>query len=212
VFPVANTIRQVDPRLDTASRVTITSRLISDWDSESYIEATFFAAKKRLALINSVAVVVRDVPRWVPYAHGETLFFPLFAYFVPRMLWPDKPKHTLGREFGVTFRVVNVVDEKTSIASTVAGELMWNFDLPGVMIGMVLWGFVMRGLYRRYGESAEPDPVRQSIHMVLIVLFLHFGAGIAAQSVGVARTLLLLEAFRWLARRMGLVRFEERSA
>ena len=211
VFPVGNTIRLVDPRLDTASRVTITSRMISEWDSEHYMDATFVAAKKRLALINSVAVVMRDVPRWVPYAHGETLFFPLFAYFVPRMLWPDKPQHTLGREFGVTFRVVNMVDQKTSIASTVAGELLWNFDVPGVLIGMVLWGLVMRALYRRYGESTEPDPMRHAIHMVLLVQFLHFGAGIAAQSVGVARTLLLLEAFRWLARRTGLVRIEERT-
>ena len=212
VFPVGNTIRLVDPRLDTASRVTITSRMISEWDSQHYLDATFYAAKRRLALINSVAVVIRDVPRWVPYAHGETLFFPLFAYFVPRVLWPDKPQHTLGREFGVTFRVVNMVDQKTSIASTVAGELFWNFDLPGVVVGMALWGFVMRALYRRYGESTQPDPLRHAIHILLLVQFLHFGAGIAAQSVGVARTLLLLEAFRWLARRTGLVRVEGATA
>jgi hypothetical protein len=212
VFPVGNTIRLVDARLDTASRVQITSRMISEWDSAHYMDATLYAVKKRLALINSVAVVIRDVPRWVPYAHGETLFFPLFAYFVPRMLWPDKPQHTLGREFGVTFRVVNMVDEKTSIASTVTGELLWNFDLPGVLIGMALWGFGMRALYRRYGESTEPDPMRHAVHMVALVQFLHFGGGIAADCVGVARTLLLLEAYRWMARRTGLVRVEERAS
>jgi hypothetical protein len=212
VFPFANTIRIVDPRLDTTERVLITSRMISDWDTDHYMFASLHAAKRRLALINSVAAVIRDVPRWVPYENGRTLFYPTLAFFVPRILWPDKPKHTLGREFAETFRVIHILDEQTSISPTVTGELYWNFGVPGVLIGMALWGMLMRALYRRYGESPFPDPVRQAIHVVLLVQFLHFGAGISAQTVTVLRILVLIEGFRWLARRAGLVRLGEVAA
>jgi len=206
VFPFANTIRIVDPNLDTTTRVEITSNMISHWDTDHYLFASLHAAKQRLSLINSVAVVIRDVPRWVPYAEGRTLFYPTLAYFVPRILWPDKPRHTLGREFGVTFRVVQILDNLTSIAPTVPGELYWNFDVPGVVIGMALWGMLLRVLYRRYGEAEFSDPVRQSIHVVLLVEFLHFGGGISAQTVAILRILALLEGYRWIARRAGLVR------
>ena len=209
VFPFANTFRLIDANIDVADRWSMTTRMISDWDSEHYAGATWIAVKHRLALINSVAAVVRDVPRWVPYAQGGTLFYPAVSLFVPRFLWPDKPKHTLGREFGVTFRVVHILDQKTSISPTVTGELYWNFDIPGVVVGMALWGFLMRVFYRRYGESAVPDPVRHAVHMVLLVLFVHFGAGIAAQVVAVVRTVLLIEAYRWIARRAGLVTLTE---
>jgi len=71
---------------------------------------------------------------------------------------------------------------------------------------MALWGMLMRVLYRRYGESDFPDPVRQSIHVVLLVQFLHFGGGISAQTVAIIRMLVVLEGFRWMARRAGLAK------
>ena len=74
--------------------------------------------------------------RWVPYARGRTLFLPTLVHFVPRLIWPDKPKMAFGREFGQLFRVVGVRDTETNIASSVPGELYWNFDLPGIVLGM----------------------------------------------------------------------------
>lgn len=207
VFPFANTFRLIDARIETSERITMTTRMISDWDTDRYMRASWGLFKRRLALINSVAVVIRDTPRWVPYAHGDTLFVPAFSYFVPRFVWPDKPAYGLGGEFGQKFHVVGMLDKKSSIAPTVAGELYWNYGTPGVILGMVLWGAWMRGLYRRYGESTVPDPVRRAIHLVLLIQFLHFGGGIAAQTVALVRTLVLLEAYRWIARRTGLLRW-----
>jgi hypothetical protein len=208
IFPFFNTFRLIDPRLDTMTRVEMTSGIISTWDSTSYLKASTTAAKSRLALINSVAVVVRDTPRWVPYANGRTIFLPSLAFFVPRVLWADKPQFDLGREFGRTFRMTLVVDDKTSIAATVPGELYWNFDLPGIIVGLAVWGTVIRFFYRRYGFGKEFDPVRRAIHVVLLIQFIHFGGGIAGQGVVVVRTLILLEGFLWLARRTGLLRVE----
>jgi hypothetical protein len=205
VFPFYNTFRVLDPRIPWKGRVAVTAEIIRGWDVEQYLDHSISAVKRRLALANSVAVVIRDVPRWVPYAQGQTLFLPTIAFFIPRVLWPDKPAFTMGRTFAETFRVVHILDQDTRIAVTVPGELYWNFDLPGVVIGMALWGLALRFLYRRYGESRFRDPVRHAIHIVLLIQFVHFGGGLAAQTVIVLRTLVMLEVLRWLGRRAGLL-------
>ena len=205
VFPFYNTFRLLDQRIAWSGRVALTTETILDWDLNKYKKETLQTVKQRLALVNSVAVVIRDVPRWVPYARGETIFLPAIAFFVPRVLWPDKPWFTMGRTFAETFRVVHTLDQDTRIAVTVPGELCWNFDLPGVIFGLALWGIAMRFLYRRYGEGRALDPVRRAIHIVLLVQFVHFGGGLAPQTVAVLRILVVLELLRWLGRRTGVL-------
>ncbi|HXV75833.1 MAG TPA: hypothetical protein VD788_05885, partial [Candidatus Polarisedimenticolaceae bacterium] len=192
IFPFFNTFRLFDPRIPLSNRIEMTTRVIRTWDLEAYLAQSATAVQRRLALINSVAVVVRDTPRWVPYAEGSTLFLPAIAYFIPRAIWPDKPRFTLGREFGETFRVIHILDEKSSIAATVPGELYWNFDFPGIVVGMAVWGAAMRFFYVRYGQAHGQDPVRRAIHILLLIQFVHFGGGLAAQSVLLLRTLILL--------------------
>jgi hypothetical protein len=205
VFPFYNTFRALDPRIAGGARVALTYEIASAWDYDEYLEQSVGTAKRRMAMINSVAVVLRDVGRWVPYAYGETLFTPALTFFIPRILWPDKPYFTMGREFAETFRVVAILDRDTRVAVTVPGELYWNFDLPGILLGMALWGAVLRFLYRRYGEAVTLDPVRRAIHIVLLIQFVHFGGGLAAQAVSVLRILLVLEAYRWISRQAGLI-------
>lgn len=205
IFPFFNTYRVLDPRQSASQRVAETAKTLISMNAEEYMAASVGTFKRRLTLINSVAVIIRDVPRWVPYERGDTLFMPAMAFFVPRFVWPDKPFFTMGRDFGVKFRVVHILDDKTRIAVTVPGELYWNFDLPGIFLGMALWGVVLRLLYRRYAGSAGLDPVRRAIYMLLLIQFVHFGGGLAGQSVGVFRTLLILEAFCWVCRRLGLI-------
>jgi hypothetical protein len=205
IFPFFNTYRNLDPRQSLGERASTTLNMLASMDRDEFTKHSLGTFKRRIALINSVAVVIRDVPRWVPYERGSTLFMPAMALFVPRFLWPDKPMFMMGRDFGVKFRVVNILDDKTRIAVTVPGELYWNFDLPGILLGMALWGMVVRLVYRRYASSAGLDPVRRAIYILLVIQFVHFGGGIAGQSVGVIRTLIILEVFCWTCRRLKLI-------
>lgn len=206
IFPFFNNYRTLDPRRPLGDRVSTTMNLLVSMDRNEFLEESLGTFKRRVALINSVAIVIRDVPRWVPYERGNTLFVPAMAYFVPRFIWPDKPLFMMGRDFGEKFRIVSVFDDMTRIAVTVPGELYWNFDLPGILFGMAFWGVLVRLVYRRYAGSAGLDPVRRAIYMLLLVQFAHFGGGIAGQSVGLIRTLIILEVFAWVCRRMGLIR------
>jgi hypothetical protein len=205
VFPFYNTFRQLDPRIPNADRMRMTAGIVSGWDSDEYHAQSIGMVKRRMSMINSVAVVIRDVGRWVPYANGDTLFTPALTFFIPRVIWPDKPYFTMGRRFAETFRVVAILDLDTRVAVTVPGELYWNFDLPGILLGMMIWGIALRYLYRRYGEAESLDPVRRAIHIILLIQFAHFGGGLAAQAVGVIRIMIVLEAYRWISRRASLL-------
>jgi hypothetical protein len=203
VFPFYNTFRWSDAEMSQTERLGETVHTLGGWDSENFELFSLGGVKRRMAMINSVAIVVRDVGRWVPYARGETLFTPLLTYSIPRFLWPDKPVLEEGRTFGRLFRVTNYLTRKTHIAATIPGELYWNFDLPGIVVGMALLGVAMGWMYRRYGASSDLDPVRRSIYVVLLVQLVHVEGSLAPAIVGAVRPLLLIEFLRWIARRQG---------
>lgn len=203
VFPFYNTFRKLDAGIPVGARMGLTWEVMRHWDFDEYSDRSVGAFKLRVSLINSLAVVIRDVPRWVPYARGETLFLPALSFFIPRVIWPDKPVMTMGRDFGEKFRVVHILDEKTWVSCTVPGELFWNFDLPGILFGMALWGVGMRFLYRRYGEAEGVDPIRRAIYILLLIELVHFGASLAPQVADLVRTLFMLELFRLLSRWLG---------
>ena len=209
VFPFFNRYRELDPYLSREKRFELTYEILASRSLGEYAEEAVVGFKGRMALVNSVGVVLRDVGRWVPFANGETIFGPTLAFLVPRAVWPDKPYFVTGRDFGRLFRVVGITDQFTSIAPTVVGELYWNFDLPGILAGMAVFGGCLRLLYRRYGSGGGLDPLRRAVHMALLVHITHFDGGIAGQTAGLVRNVLLFEAVIWLGRRMGQFELRE---
>ncbi len=86
-------------------------------------------------------VIVLDIsPSIIPYQYGST-FMDFFAQFVPRLVWRDKP---LPIEYVVTQRVTGV---ESGSPFTIIGELYLNFLWPGVVMGMLLFGVLMRSVY-----------------------------------------------------------------
>ncbi len=204
VFPFYNTYRSYYRTDSHADRIEQAYENVLHSSSETYQLLSVGTFKRRLALINSVAVVVRDVGRWVPHANGETLFAPLATYLVPRFVWPDKPQVELGREFGRRFRLTTYASRKTHVAPSVPGELYWNFDLPGIIVGMALMGLTLRWIYRRYGAEGALDPVPNAVYVVVLLTISQLEGNLAAVVVGMGRWLVLIEALRWIGRRYRL--------
>lgn len=78
--------------------------------------------------------------------YGETVG-ELAYFFIPRQLWPDKPI-----SFAYRFSEENTPLEYTPGHSggdtpSDIGELFLDFGLPGVIAGMFVFGYLMRGLY-----------------------------------------------------------------
>ncbi len=68
---------------------------------------------------------------------------PILIAFIPRFLWPDKPKIQLGAWFAVEIGAGQVNDFgsiNNSINMTVAGELYLDFGWIGVLFGSLFFG------------------------------------------------------------------------
>jgi len=79
------------------------------------------------------------------FLHGSTLEYLGFA-FVPRFLWPAKPKIAKGAWFA--YRIGEAISRpdgtySNSINMTVPGELYLNFGWGGVVVGCYLFGALL---------------------------------------------------------------------
>lgn len=100
--------------------------------------------------IEKAAVAAQKIPADGPYLGGESLFNWVYSP-IPRSLWLDKPQVSLGYRFGEEIYGKNY--------DTVRGgghppslpvELYWNLGMPGVAVGMLLYGFVLASFYRAF--------------------------------------------------------------
>ncbi len=210
IFPLYNTFRRVDQNLDTTRRVDRTFDMARAWTADKYMDASLFAFIKRVTIVSSVAAIISDTGRWVDYRYGETLLLAPIGLFVPRVLWPDKPNISIGREFGSTFRLKGAMDEETEISPSMVGELYWNFSIPGVVVGMWLLGMGYRWGYQRFGAGSTFDPIRKALYATLLPTALLLEGSIAVTFAGIFKILAILVLFLLLSRRLGWL--EEKQA
>ncbi|HEX5043052.1 MAG TPA: O-antigen polymerase [Candidatus Polarisedimenticolaceae bacterium] len=209
VFPLYNTFRTTDRHLDTNRRLEQTLTRAQRWDGSEYVERSVEAFFVRLALVSSPAAVIRSVGRWEDYRHGSTLTN-MFLAFIPRAIWPDKPKMYAGHEFGHTFGLLNPMDVETSVACTMVGELYWNFGVPGVLG----WGFLVGGLfrwvYRRFGEGGRMDALRKALYVALLIQLLSLNEGDQGLLLpAVLETLVLYSGVTWVLLKLRWIERQE---
>jgi hypothetical protein len=134
----------------------------------------------------------------------------LKAVFIPRFLWPDKPMMSRGYWFSAYVGVSEYEDEhNSSTAISPAGEMYWNFGIPGVVVGL----FIMGGLFGILWRFSGTNPFERAwtalaygfatlyiggieadctgVCVVLIAMFLLLGVGIGVQRMAEYRTRVL---------------------
>lgn len=206
IFPLYNTYRNTHWDESAGRRLDETVQQVSRWDRSEFVAHSVTAFMNRFALVYCVAAILRDVPRAVPYQYGSTLVLAPIGMFVPRFIWPDKPMIMIGRQFGETFQLVNPLDETTQISPTFPGEFYWNFDLPGVVLGMLLFGVAMRWFYERYGGGSDFAPLRRACYLGLLPPAIHFEGNVAGMVGIVGKSLVIMAFFVFVARRFGMLK------
>jgi hypothetical protein len=87
----------------------------------------------------TISRVIQSVPARKPYANGETIFLSLAGSFIPRFIWPDKPKaggaYNFQRFLGVTLKGY-------SIGLSPFGESWGNFGKVGGIVFMFFFGLL----------------------------------------------------------------------
>jgi hypothetical protein len=120
---------------------------------------------------------------------------------IPRAIWPDKPSIALGRFYGGLFGG----DEITSYAISTLGEVYINFLLPGVIIGMLLYGVAYRWIWNMFVEHLPRSCVSRSVYMVvwLQVFAIGTSSNFAAMFGGLLKMFLILGVMMIVARTRG---------
>jgi hypothetical protein len=129
---------------------------------------------------------------------------------VPRFLWPDKPNMNPGKWFTVQLGFSSrEEDATTSSAMTSAGELYWNFALPGVILGTAIQ-YLMYGylwvLAERFGKSTFVGALLYMISVASINAGDFSGSIIFALGIYI----LLVPLFLWPRLKKSMVLFRSR--
>lgn len=97
--------------------------------------------------IDTFAVVMKYTPNPRPFTYGSSLIPTLLAASVPRQLWPDKPIYDQSYEFERNYLGMPPYYHGHT-SPQLAADLYQNLGLPGVFVGMFIFGVLLGRLFR----------------------------------------------------------------
>jgi hypothetical protein len=103
-----------------------------------------------------LAAALAQIPKKLHYTYGRTILGDLVARPIPRALWSDKPEPPRDKLISSLWPVER---KKGGINPefSVLLYFFWDFGIPGVVVGMLLFGVGARALFeyfRNYRHSA----------------------------------------------------------
>lgn len=145
---------------------------------------------ERSSVKGSTEMVVEKTGQSVAFQHGYTLT-PLWAAFVPKIIWPDKPDVQTGQLVNKAFHVTDSDD--VYISPSHLGELYWNFGWTGAAVGMALIGAICGWIGARFNLAEFRTVTRILVTVVTIKqLIVGFEGTIASTYVVWLRSLLAI--------------------
>ncbi len=128
--------------------------------------ATSFA--ERIDILSTLAVVVSNHEALAPYEElyglDNNIYVEMTTAMIPRVLWPDRPVASDPRQYSDLYFDFG----GTSYAVTPIGDLLRNFGIIGIPIGMFVLGFVLRLMYSTLVEGKAPVVWRLMLYFMLI--------------------------------------------
>lgn len=145
----------------------------------------------RVTLKQNIELLANGMGKTVPFLNGETIY-PLLYAFIPRAFAPDKPDASAtGRIFNHKFHISE--SRATYISISNNGDLYWNFGWTGLIIGMILVGFIMCLVASICRLDYHPNlPKFLILLLTIYLLVLRFETGLAEAYTYWIRTLVLL--------------------
>ena len=100
----------------------------------------------RQAGIDALAVVMKYTPNPRPFGYGASVIDAFISATIPRQLWPAKPLFDPSRDFEQNYlSMPSYYHGHTSCQ--LAADLYQNMGLPGVFLGMLIFGIFVKWLY-----------------------------------------------------------------
>lgn len=143
VFPIISTYRSM-------SMAPSFGTLLSVIQAAPVGTSSIIDVLGRISWLSSIAKVIMAVPQHIPFAYGETIW-PAFTWFVPRIIWSDKPMLSIGAWYAHEILGWDPLS-RSEAAITLWGDAYLNFGTIGMVIAGfsmgLLFGYVYNILYR----------------------------------------------------------------
>jgi hypothetical protein len=161
--------------------------------------APLATVERRLSVgIATLSDVVRRTPGEVPYLGGVS-YLPMLTGFVPRALWPGKPREIFGQTFGHRYRYLDPADRATSWNVPWLVEAYVNFGVAGVVLGMALIGAFL-ALFDRLFDDRDMTPPEFAVGASLLVPLAYQASNLSVMT----SNLIPIALWLWLYFRLGL--------
>ncbi len=108
--------------------------------------------------LSAVSLVKQKTPSIIPFWDGES-YLPIFTKFIPRFLWPDKPKENMGQEFGHRYGILAWDNLTTSMNTPIVAEAYMNFGETGFYLIFFILAIVMAKVYSKQNSTQNQDPL-----------------------------------------------------
>jgi hypothetical protein len=200
IFPIFNAYRTAPTRV--ASPLTAWEEALSKNSLLSFdmLSGGADAAAKRIGGIVPLSLIIRYTPASWDYQHGQTFYSAIFAP-IPRFVWEEKPPAFDKVGFGQAYFLQGSNNVTTAQAPTVPGELYLNFGWLGIIIGMIIYGAILRFVwewYRGTGQAAGPLLILLIIWSNLLLI-----DGLMSDYLpGVSRQVIIILIALWIVTRV----------
>ena len=152
-----------------ADSIANTFDYLSREGANNLLKAGFENLAERLDALSSLAVIVSNYEQLAPYEESyglkDNIWNDLTTFFIPRIIWRDKPVAVDARRFSDLY----FHHGENSFASTPMGDLLRNFGPLGVFVGMFILGVILRTLYRSLIEDQPRSLLRSAVYFLMLI-------------------------------------------
>lgn len=141
----------------------------------------------------NVSLVMNQFPRIKKFDNGQNLLLSLQAAFVPRILWPDKPK--AGGEYNMAYYTGIKLRGLWSTNVGPLGEAYGSFGVTGGIIYMILLGALIRFAYSKVFKISRSIPF---LLFWIPLLFYQITYSMETDTLQILNSLVKSSIFIWL--------------
>ncbi|MEO7659300.1 MAG: oligosaccharide repeat unit polymerase [Pyrinomonadaceae bacterium] len=141
-------------------------------------ESTLFGVTNfagRVDILTTLAVVVSSYEQLEPYeeAYGldNNIWVDMTTFMVPRVVWEEKPVASDPRKYSELYFNFG----ESSFAITPVGDLLRNYGIVGVPLGMFVIGVCLRFIYRALIEGHTGVTWRLTLYFMLLTAISYEG-------------------------------------
>lgn len=138
-----------------ASITDLATRVVSN-SQETKLEAFIYPIYLRMNQGYNIALVQKRIPKQVNYLGGEYLGLTFISSFVPRLVWPDKPKAG-GAENMRIYTGIIIRTWSTNVGPF--GEAYGNFGHMGGWVYILVFSFFIRSAYTKFLDICRYRPI-----------------------------------------------------